>query len=266
VYTPGSWGLRGNRVDREKSMGQTQTPVTAFERQWGRRLPFPLPIGGRPLPVLPILSEEIYVCCIGHAFGQVPSIIPGAPPVYFVHDFLVDQSQSTGGGASLVDPIQFDLTQSAGYMYQISSTCEKHVHVHPPASAIRAYFVAFLGRQQTSPSLGGYFDQSAAQVSFQGLVGAAPNLTYNSFFITHADNSALMWEIEGEVTARLRFDAITLQANFSRAFDPGAKWYSPLSYAVPLGTKDIWPKSETFVLFGYQTSDSVDPGPFVKIS
>jgi hypothetical protein len=106
----------------------------------------------------------------------------------------------------------------------------------------------------------------AAQVTFQGLIGAPPTLTYSSFFVTQADNSALLFEIEGEITSSLQFDGIVLRADFSRLFDPGAKWYDPLSYAVPFGTKDIYPKSETFVLFGCQTSDPVDPGPFVTLA
>lgn len=224
------------------------------------------PLWGKVLPTLffpaPTLSEDLYVCCIGHAFGQLPPFLRGG---YFVHDFLVDQSQSTGGGSFLSDPIQFDLTQSRGYMYRISSSCGKHVQINLPVSVTSAYFSAYLGRQVTNPT-GGFFDTMTAQVSFEGLIGTPPNITYNTFSITDGDNQALTFEIEGEVTSSLQFDGILLYGNFSRDFDPGAKWYNPLSYAVPFGTKDIYPKSETFVLFGYHTSDPVDPGPFVTLA
>ena len=85
-------------------MVANQRPVGA---PFNKRLPHPSPKG-------PILSEDIFVCCIGHAFGEVPPTMlpPGAQPIYFVTDFLIDQSQSTGGGSFLADPIQFDLTQS----------------------------------------------------------------------------------------------------------------------------------------------------------
>src|SRR5215470_2311407 len=230
-------------------MGANPGPI--IHPPWGKTLPslyFPVPM----------LSEDIYVCCIGHAFGQLPDV--RTAPVYVVHDFLVDQSQSTGGGAFLADPIQFDLNLSPGYAYRILSSCGRHVQINLPANFLRAYFSAWLGRQVTNPP-GGFFDAMTAQVSFQGLIGTPPNLTYSQFFITHTDNSALLFEIEGDVTSSLQFDGIDLRAGFSRALDPGAKWYNPLSYAVPLGTKDIYPKSETYVLFGYHTSDPVDPGP-----
>jgi hypothetical protein len=212
------------------------------------------------------LSEELYVCCIGHAFGQAPpSLELGEDPVYFVQDFLVDQSQSTGGGSFMADPIQFDLTLSAGYVFRILASCGKQLRISLPANVASAYFSACLGRQEVNPP-GGVFSATTAQVTFQGLAGTPPTITYNNFSVTQADNSALLFDIEGEIASSVQFDGIIFQANFSRAIDPGAKWYDPLSYAVPFGTADIYPKSETFVLFGYQTSDPVDPGPFVTLA
>lgn len=239
-------------------MSESQIRAAHVGRPWGNRLPFPWPIG-------PILTEHIKVDSIGHAFGQVPPMVPSQPPVYFVQDFLVDQSQSTGGGSLLADPIQFDLTHSLGYRFHIVASSGQHFHVNPPAHVAGASFAASLGRQAISPPPSGYFNEIAPQVSFRALIGTPPNLTYNSFFLTQTNNSALLFEIEGEVTSPVQFEAIILRADFVRAIDPGAKWYAPLSYAVPFGTKDIYPKSETFVLFGYQTSDAVDPGPFVTL-
>src|SRR5713101_2379191 len=76
------------------------------------------------LPIVPILTEEINVCCVGHVFGKLP-VLPGQSGGHFVQDFLVDQSQSTGGGARMVDPVQFDLTQSPGYVFRIQASCGK---------------------------------------------------------------------------------------------------------------------------------------------
>jgi len=227
---------------------------------WTRRLP-------GPVPVAPILTESIYVCSIGHAFGQFPTELlpPGSEPVYFVSDFLVDQSQSTGGGAFLADPIQFDLTKTTGYMFSILAASGRNFHITVPNNVTGVYFSAYLGRQEiNAPSE--VFMPMADQVNFQTLIGMAPMITYNNFSITQADNSAFIFEIEGQVSSSLQFAGINLRANFSRAVDPGAKWYNPLSYAVPSGTKDIYPKSETFVSFGYQTSDSHDPGRFVTLA
>jgi hypothetical protein len=212
-----------------------------------------------------ILSEDLYVCCTGHAFGVVPPDDPGDPPIYFVHDILVDQSQSTGGGAFMADPIQFDLTRSTGYIYRISALCGKHFHINLPANVTNAYFSAYLGRIQANPP-SGVFTPLTPQVDYQGLIGSPAVLTYENFFVTQTDNSALLFEIEGDVTSSFQFAGISIRGDFLREFDPGAKWYDPLSYAVPAGTKDIYPKSETFVLFGYHTSDPVDPGRFVTLA
>lgn len=242
-------------------MEESQGPPVLVRRPWGTRL------GPSPFtPAYPLQSEDITVHTIGHAFGKVPPAVePGGKTVYFVNDFLIDQSQSTGGGSFLADPIHFDLTKRSGYRYQILSHATKHFLVNLPSNVSSIYFSAFLGRIQTNAVQGGSFSSITAQVSFQGLVGTPPNLTYDNFFITQANNQALLFEIEGEITSALQFDAIVIQTAFSRAFDPGAKSYDPLSYAVPLGTHEIYPKSETFVLFGYQTSDAIDPGPFVTL-
>ena len=214
-----------------------------------------------------ILRENIEVSSIGHAFGEVPELPPDGPPTYFVHDFLVDQSQSTGGGSALADPIKFDLTTGTAYQYHLSLRQHKHVNVNLPLSVMNAYFSAWLGRQETSGSGGGFFSQTSAQVIFHRLVGTAPRLTYNSFFVTQSNNSALLFEIEGQMTSSFQFHGINLRGDYlPRSFDPGVKSYDPLSYAVPLGTKSIYPKSEVFVLFGYHTTDSVDPGPFVTLA
>lgn len=237
-------------------MSATLKARGVVNKRWGHITP--LPLSG------PTLTENLSVYGLGHVFGEVPLEDPSRPPMYFVSDFLVDQSQSTGGGAFMESPIQFDLTLSQGYAYQIAAPSGKRFHVNPPAN-VTASFSAWLGRQQIASSLSGFFDPMLAQVSFENLVGTSPTLTYSTFSLTHADNSALLFEVEGETTSSLKFDSLILSAKFTRAIDPGAKWYRPLSYAVPFGTKDIYPASETFVLFSYQTKNSVDPGPFVTI-
>jgi hypothetical protein len=79
------------------------------------------PFGRRAiLPVGPKVAENIVVTSIGHAFGPIPPAAPG-PKRYFVQDFLLDQSQSTGGGAAMQDPVQFDLSAAYGYRFSITA-------------------------------------------------------------------------------------------------------------------------------------------------
>jgi hypothetical protein len=107
---------------------------------------------------------------------------------------------------------------------------------------------------------------SASTTTFVGLSGPSPVLTYNEFFVTDGNNQALTFEIEGSCEA-FSFTKFTCQQISSpRTMDPGSKWYTPLSYAVPYGiTAPVANDSETFVMFSATTTDAVDPGPIVTL-
>jgi hypothetical protein len=193
--------------------------------------------------------------------------IPQAQQSYFVHDFLVDQSQSTDGGSALVDPIQFSLDNNASYRYVLQAPAGKSFLVELPTSVSSFYFSAWLGRQITTGPSGGVFTSGSAKITFAALSGMSPQISYNNFSITQSNNDAIIFEIEGTATSSFGFASLTIEGDYAqRALDPGPKSYDPLSYAVPLGTKSIYPKSETFVLFGYHTAQKTDPGRFVRIA
>ncbi len=221
---------------------------------------------GTVIPRLPILNEDVQVCSIGHAFGKIPDDLPAEEPTYFVHDFLIDQSQSTNGGSALSELIQCDFTQSPGYRYTIYPSHGKKIRIKLPPGVSKAYFSLYLGRCNRG-SMGGYFDGTPATVTFGGLVGSSPIITYNIFDITHDNNSSLTFDIQGEVASSFEFEKLIIDGRYvNRTFDTGVKWYEPLSYAVPLGTKSIYPKFETFVMLGYRTKQITDPGRFVIIN
>jgi hypothetical protein len=232
-----------------KKTNEIMTATSPVTKLWGKRFPIPI----HPFPR--ILSEEITVSTIGHAFGELPpEFSPTQSPLYFVQDFLVDQSQSTGGGSALTDPLLLDLNNIRGYTYFLQAASDRRFQIDLPAGVSSVYFSAWLGRQVTSGLTGGVFLQTPGNVEFEDLAGTPPQITYNSFFMTQHRNEAILFEIEGSITANLGFDSITIQALYDQgSFAPGENWYAPLSYAVPLGTESIYPKSETFVLFGYQT-------------
>jgi hypothetical protein len=244
---------------RKKVATNNAEPVPASDNY-----PVITPFGRRsPVPVGPKITETLLVTSIGHTFGSVPSIEPG-PRQYFVQDFLVDQSQTTGGGAMMQNPLQFDLSVAYGYRYSVNAPAGFLFQVKAPPGAVQLSFGAYLGRAWLNLTPG-VFDQSAALTQFVGSSGPGPTLTYNSFFITHGTNQALDFEIEGTWQDFTFSSFITEQSFSPRTEDPGAKWYQPLSYAVPFGVPSVPSGSETFVLFQATLTTPVDPGPIVKL-
>jgi hypothetical protein len=226
--------------------------------------PVKTPFGRRAIvPLGPKIIENLVVTSIGHAFGQIPPVVPG-PKLYFVQDFLVDQSQSTGGGAMMQDPLQFDLSAAYGYRYNVTAPSGMKFQVKAPPGAEQLSFSAYLGRAWLNMG-SGIFDASAGLTQFVLATGPNPVLTYNTFFITHGNNQALTFEVEAS-WQDFSFSAFATEQTFSpRTQDPGAKWYKPLSYALPLGITSAPPGSETFVLFQCVLTTPVDPGRFVTL-
>lgn len=226
--------------------------------------PLITPFGRRsPVPVGPKITETLIVTSIGHTFGSIAPIGHG-PTYYFAQDFLVDQSQSTGGGALMQDPMQFDPSAAYGYRYRVNAPSGMWFQVKAPPDAMQVSFNACLGRAWLN-LMSGLFDQFAAVTQFMGSSGPSPVLTSNSFFISHGNNQALNFEVEGTCQDFSFASFVTEQSFAPRTEDPGAKWYRPLSYAVPYGVKSPPDGSETFVLFQSVSTTPEDPGPFVTL-
>jgi hypothetical protein len=136
--------------------------------------------------------------------------------------------------------------------------------VKAPPGAEEVLVSAQLGRAWVNLT-GGFFDGFAALTQFAVDSGPSPVLTYNSFSISHGTNQALLFEVEG-TCQDFSFSAFVTEQSFSpRTQDPGARWYRPLSYAMPFGVKSAPSGSETFLLFHCTLSTPVDPGPFVTL-
>jgi hypothetical protein len=245
-------------------MNPTASASNLESRPWGKVRVIPRPPRW-PIPrPIQIITEHIDVCTIGHAFTEIPpEVLFGSSPVYIVSDFLIDQSQSTGGGSALVDPIEFDLTTGHMYVYRLTF-CGKTVHVKVPPAIDSVEFSAYLGRQKTGVSTPDVFTPLSVQIHFSSLVGDPPTFTYQNFSLTSKSNEAMIFEVEANVTGSFRFSGLSISGLYGvRTIDPGVKSYDPLSYAVPLGVKDPGSDKETFVMFSYQTTAAKDPGRFV---
>ena len=210
---------------------------------------------GTKFILLPPLTEAITISTIGHAFGQTPD------GDFYVHDFLIDQTQSTGGGSALVDPIQFDLTTGGSYRFHLTCQEGKNFIVNPPAGR-SIYFGADLGRVETSGPPPGLFTWMTAVVNFEQFVGQMGS-SYGMFGLTPQSNLAIDFEIGGSISSESTFTSIMLEGQYGgRSIDPGTKSYDPLASSLAWGQS----KPGAFFVFGYHTTATTDPGPFVSIA
>jgi len=218
-----------------------------------------------PNPFVPqILSEAIKISRIGHTFTRLPDIFlqPGQPTQYIVQDFLIDQTGFTGA-AKMRLPFSTNLNQYGKYRIHLLPKGFNGIRVNVPDGAA-VYFSSQLMRRALIPPVGDFYDASAAIVNFTQLSAAAPIITYNNFSITHATNSSFGFSIQGRVNNSFSFYDLIMQGSYApRLLSPANASYNAFSYAQPFGLPGN--NGVAFVMFGYTTSNSIDPGPFVKI-
>jgi hypothetical protein len=220
-----------------------------------------LTVSGNNLPQLPPPSASgpptnansmvnlgtVVASSIGHEFfSLMPGIRPPISPV--VYDFLVDQTQTTGGGAVLPSVLvnfdtnnQFELTIAAPPGRQFA------VHVPPGQS------VSLVGDLRWYASYSGSSSDGTTTMSFAGLSGTAPDV--------------------GPLTAVLSPQHSFFGYNnlYSNPFTNDFSFTSmTLTGTVPslnlgLGSLAYAPDTESRLGFSYATTATNDPGPFVSL-
>lgn len=219
-----------------------------------------------PNPFAPqTLSEAVKISSIGHTFTKLSDIFqkPGVPPQYIVQDFLIDQTGFTGAAKMRV-PFNTNLNQYNKYRIHLLPKGFKGIRVNVPDGTI-VYFSSELMRFVLNPAGGGdFYDASAASVNFTQLTAAAPVITYNNFYISHATNKSFGFSIQGQVNNSFSFFSLIMQGSYApRLLSPANASYNAFSYAQPFGLPGN--NGVAFAMFSYITSNSIDPGPFVKI-
>jgi len=184
---------------------------------------------------------------IGHEFFSLN--LPGIPPPIspIVYDFLVDQTQTTGGGAVLPS-VQANFDTNNQFELTIAAPPGMRFAVHvPPGQS-----VSMVGDLRWYASYSGSGSDGTMTVSFAGLSGSAPDLgpltavlsPQHSFF--GYDNL-----YSNPFTNDFSFTSMTLTGTVP-------------SLNLGLGSLAYTPDTDSRLGFSHVTTATNDPGPFVS--
>jgi hypothetical protein len=110
----------------------------------------------------------------------------------------------------------------------------------------------------------GFYDILPAIVEFEGLVGTAPVITYQQFFISNGTNNSYRIYVTGEFTKNFSFTRIKIKCNYPpRNVQPVIEFYRLEANGNPitLPTND----NLYYALFGYISPNEQDLGPIISI-
>lgn len=185
---------------------------------------------------------------IGHEFFGF--IVPGYPrsgPAR-VSDFLVDQSQDSGGGA-LLPSVQVNFDTNDQFELTIAAPPGEQFAVQvPPGQA-----VSLIGDMEWYNAYSGSSDDGTTTVSFAGLSGTAPDLGPLTAVLSPQHSFFGYNNLESNpFTNDFSFTSMTLTGTVP-ALNLG------------LGLLAYTPDSGSSLAFSYATTATNDPGPFVTL-
>jgi hypothetical protein len=206
----------------------------------------------------PLIVENVFFSKVGHTFGPASSF---SGKGYVVQDFLLDQTGASGADGKMKGTTLFDLTTAIHFRFNIYPRDRaKVIKVVPPANT-QVFMGLDVGRRYVN-AMSDVSDIYPAFSFFANVSGSLPVFTYNYFFIGRNTNHWVHFNVSADLTTPLSFSGFTTIGNYPpRAFDPGPKTYIPFSTALPFNLPG--PNAVPFLMFGYQTPNSTDPGPFV---
>jgi hypothetical protein len=185
---------------------------------------------------------------IGHEFfsWSLPGILPPIPPT--VDDFLVDQTQTTGGGAVLPSvQVNFDTNNQFELTIAAPAGMQFAVHVPPDQS------VSLVGDLQWDATGGGSSSDGATTVSFAGLSGTAPDLGSLTAVLSPQHNFFGYNNLySNPFTNSFSFTSMTLTGTVP-------------SLNLGLGSLTYTPETDSRLGFSHSTTATNDPGPFVSL-
>jgi hypothetical protein len=185
---------------------------------------------------------------IGHEFfSRYPHGLPPFSPST-VYDFLVDQSQTSGGGAVLPS-VQVDFDTNNQFELTIAAPPGMQFAVNVPPNQS----VSLVGDLRWIDSYSGSSSDGTTTVSFAGLSGTAPDLSsltavlspQHSFF-------GYNYLYSNPFTNSFSFTSMTLTGTVT-------------SLNLGLGSLAYTPETDSGLGFSYATTATNDPGPFVTL-
>lgn len=211
------------------------------------------PLPGENLAATSLMDNTI-VYSIGHYFGPAfPQ--PGNPnPSNIVIDFLINQTQETGGGAVL-PVVQKDLDLFDKIYHRIQAPTGTSFRVDFPDDATQTSLSANMAWSTGMSDSGGSLAFAQIYENFFGIVPESGNYSAvgdgNQFFTLTPDIQNV---------SDLEFSAVTFAVMYQpRTTGLGMLSYRPTGFGQPPGTS----RSEAYFAFSYVTSSHVDPGRFV---
>jgi len=200
------------------------------------------------------LFDNTIVNSIGHYFGPALAF-PGDPnPGNIVIDFLINQTQETGGGAVL-PTVKRNLDNFTSVFHRIQSPDGQSFHVDFPSDAtattLSAYMVWSTGVADSGGSLG--FAQT-----YENLFGPVP--TSGNYSAVGDGNQFFTLTPDVQGVSDMQFSAVTFATAYApRTTGLGLLTYHPTGFGQPLGTS----RADAYFLFSYLTNATTDPGRFV---
>jgi hypothetical protein len=194
-----------------------------------------LHVVARPNPAFgppPSIVETVLFGRIGHAFGRAFS---DPEETYVVQDFLLDQTGISGCDGKIEATKSFDLTTTTHYRFNVFPRDRaKRVKVVPPPGG-DVFMALDTGRRFVNAT----YDVSDVYTPitfFQDLIGPAPGLTYDNFFIGRNTNHWLHFLIHARANLPFQFFGLVSIGTYPvRTFDPGLKSYEPYAVGAPIG-------------------------------
>jgi hypothetical protein len=187
--------------------------------------------------------QNVQVETIGHFFQNIS-------PRRTVRDYIIDQTQTSGGGG-LLQPAQVNFNTNSRYTLRIAAPPGKRFLIHSPEGKAVSFFGSILWDIGGSPGPGDGF--GVIEATYGGLQGTPPDFSASRSILSDFNGTFGFYSIASTgFTNDLSFNSITLTAEFSPSYTNSGT----LSY--PVGS---------FAAFGLvaYTSQTNDPGRVIQL-
>jgi len=190
----------------------------------------------------------VEVSTIGHTLFSPPSMSPTNNARTTVVDHLIDQNQSSGGGA-LLPNVAVNWDTNSQFKLTVAAPAGHKFLVNAPAGR----GVRFGGYLWWESTRGGFSGSGTVVASYAGLEGSAPEFSASDSVLSDSHGFFGFMDLDGtSVTNAFAFSSITLTAMVAPQYTGN-------------GTENYIPHLESAMTLYYFATEPGDPGPFVSI-